>query len=163
MAKQKELDEFDFKILKIIQCNNRQPLERIAKEVRLSSSAVQRRLSRLRKIGIIQSEVAVLSPDALGRKLIAIVEVTLEREQPNILEEFKRRMVATSEVMQCYYVTGDADFIVIITAKDMQEFDGLTTTLFSENPSVKRFTTSMVVKTVKAGLMIPLGPRAAGG
>jgi len=152
----RKLDDSDVKILNIMQRNNRLPLDEIAKEVHLSASAVQRRVTRLRKEGIIQSEVAILSPEEVGRKLMAIVEVTLHEEHHTTLEHFNQLMVSTPEVMQCYYVTGEADFVVVITAENMKEFDSLTRTLFSDNPQIKRFRTGVVVRTVKAGLMVPL-------
>lgn len=152
------MDSFDIKILNIVQRDNQLSAERIADQIGLSSSAVQRRLKRLRKDGIIEADVAIISPQASGRRLILITEVTLEREHPLslVLEEFKKLMLATPEVMQCYHVTGNADFVLIITAKDMQEYEALTHRLFIENPRVRRFQTGVVVSRVKSETMVPL-------
>jgi Lrp/AsnC family leucine-responsive transcriptional regulator len=154
------MDSFDVKILNILQHDNRLPTERIAEQVGLSPSAVQRRLKRLREQGTIEAEVAVISPEAAGRKLIAIVEVTMQRERPLSASqnEFRRLMVATPEVMQCYHVTGNADFILIITAADIQEYEALTRRLFVDNPSVRGYNTSIVMRRVKTGMSIPLVP-----
>ena len=150
------LDEFDLKILDLVQHNNRLSAEEIAEKAFLSPSAVQRRLRRLRQSGVIEAEVAVISPEAIGRNLIAIVEVVLEREKPPILAEFKELMLNAAEVMQCYYITGDADFVVIMTAKTMQDYDAFARRFFSENPYVRRFRTSIVISRVKSGLTVPL-------
>jgi Lrp/AsnC family leucine-responsive transcriptional regulator len=151
-----QLDVFDVKILDIIQRNNRLATEQIAEEVGLSPSAVQRRLRRLRKGGVIVADVAILSPEAVGRGVTAIVEVTLEHEHPHILDDFKKSMIATPEVMQCYYVTGNADFVLIITAKDIKDYEAFSYRTFSSNPLVRRFNTSIVMNTVKSGSVVPL-------
>ena len=154
------MDSFDVKILNIVQSDNRLPIEKIANRIGLSPSAVQRRLKRLREDGIIEADVAVISPEAIGRTLTAIVGVIIDKERPLsvALTEFKNLMLSAPEVMQCYDVTGEADFIVIITAKDMQEYEAISRRLFMENPNVRRYKTSLVVRRIKSGTIIPLEP-----
>jgi Lrp/AsnC family leucine-responsive transcriptional regulator len=154
------MDSFDLKILNIVQHDNRLPTEKIANQVGLSSSAVQRRLKRLREDKIIEADVSIISPEAVGRRLIAIVEVTLQKERPLSppMEEFKRLMLGLPEVMQCYHVTGEADFILIVTAKDMQEYEAFTRRVFIDNGSIRRFRTSIVMRRVKSGLTVPVVP-----
>ncbi len=126
----------------------------------LSPSAVQRRLKRLREDGIIESDVAIVSPEAVGRTLTAIVGVIIDKERPLLaaLTEFNELMLSTPEVMQCYDVTGEFDFIVVITAKDMQEYELISRKLFMENPNVRRYKSSLVVRRVKSGAVVPLIP-----
>ncbi|HEX9931111.1 MAG TPA: Lrp/AsnC family transcriptional regulator [Pyrinomonadaceae bacterium] len=151
------MDLFDKKILAIVQQNNQLSADKIAEQVNLSASAVQRRLKRLRKDGIIEADVAIISPQASGRLLTIIVEVTLEQERliSSVLDEFKKLVLNTPEVMQCYHVTGNADFILIIAAKDMQDYEALTRRLFIDNRSVRRFQTSVVVSRVKSRSTVP--------
>lgn len=151
------MDLFDKKILAIVQQNNQLSADKIAEQVNLSASAVQRRLKRLRKDGIIEADVAIISPQASGRLLTIIVEVTLEQERliSSVLDEFKKLVLNTPEVMQCYHVTGNADFILIIGAKDMQDYEALTRQLFIDNRSVRRFQTSVVVSRVKSRSTVP--------
>jgi Lrp/AsnC family leucine-responsive transcriptional regulator len=152
------MDSFDKKILDIVQQNNQLSADKIAEQVNLSASAVQRRLKRLRKDKIIEADVAIISPEANGRLLTIVVEVTLEQERPlsSVLDEFKKLALNTPEVMQCYHVTGNADFILIIAAKDMKDYERLTHRLFIDNQSVRRFQTSVVVSRVKSRTTIPL-------
>lgn len=154
------MDSFDLKILDIVQRDNRLSTERIADRVGLSPSAVQRRLKRLREDGVIEAEVAVVSPEAVGRSLTAIVGLIIDKERPlsQALAEFKELMLSTAEVMQCYDVTGEFDFIVVITARDMREYEVLSRKLFIENPNVRRYKTSLVIRRVKSGTIIPLAP-----
>jgi Lrp/AsnC family leucine-responsive transcriptional regulator len=154
------MDSFDIKILNIVQRDNRLATEKIAQQIGLSPSAVQRRLKRLREEGVIEANVAVVSPEAVGRKLTAIVGVIIDKERPLALAltEFRDLMLRTPEVMQCYDVTGEADFIVVVTVRDMQEYEVISRQLFMENPNVRRYKSSLVVRRVKSGTMIPLTP-----
>jgi Lrp/AsnC family leucine-responsive transcriptional regulator len=152
------MDSFDKKILDIVQQNNQLTANKIAEQVNLSASAVQRRLKRLRKDKIIEADVSIISPEASGRLLTIVVEVTLEQERliSSVLDEFKKLVLNTPEVMQCYHVTGNADFILIIAAKDMKDYEALTHRLFIDNQSVRRFQTSVVVNRVKSRTTVPL-------
>jgi len=156
----KQMDSFDVKILNIIQHDNRISAERIADQVGLSASAVQRRLKRLREDRIIEADVAIVSPEAIGRTLTAIVDVIIDKERPLLtaLTEFEQLMLSTPEVMQCYDVTGEFDFIVVVTAKDMQEYEIISRRLFMENPNVRRYKSSLVVRRIKTGTIVPLIP-----
>jgi Lrp/AsnC family leucine-responsive transcriptional regulator len=150
------LDEFDVRILEIVQENNRVSAEDLAAQVNLSPSACLRRLSRLRADGIIESDVSVIAPEAAGRGLTMIVEVTLERERADIISEFKATMQRLPEVMQCYYVTGDTDFLLIVTAPSMEDYEAFVSRFFFDNLNVRRFRTSVVMDRVKVGLKVPL-------
>ncbi|MEP6786645.1 MAG: Lrp/AsnC family transcriptional regulator [Sphingomonadales bacterium] len=151
-----ELDDFDRKLLNLIQIDNRMTADQLGDRVGLSGSAAQRRLRRLRETGVVERDVAIVAPHAVGRKLLAIVEVELEREHANIISDFKLRVQQMPEIMQCYYVTGHADFILIVSAIDMEDYDQFTQRLFTENSNIKRFHTSMVMSRVKASLAVPI-------
>ncbi len=152
-----DLDAFDLKLLDVVQENNRITADALAERVGLSPSACLRRLKRLRQKKVIEADIAVIAPEAVGRTLTMVVEVTLERERPDILDDFKRSMRATPEVMQCYYVTGETDFILIVTARDIRHYEAFTKQFFFENPHVRRFHTAVVMDRVKTGLKVPLG------
>ena len=110
----------------------------------------------VRDRGVIAADVSIVSPEAVGRRLTMIVQVILERERPDLIDAFKRSMRATPEVMQCYYVTGETDFVLILTVKDMPDYEDFTRRFFFENPNVMRFNTTMVMDRVKAGLQVPV-------
>ena len=139
-----------------MQNDGRLTADELSREVGLSPSACQRRLAKLRSSGIIEREICVVAPETVGRQLMMVVEVTLEREHPNIMADFKRSMTATPEVMQCYYVTGEVDFILILTAPDMQHYERFTQQFFFDNPNIRRFHTMVVMDRVKYGLSVPI-------
>jgi Lrp/AsnC family transcriptional regulator, leucine-responsive regulatory protein len=151
-----KLDQLDYAILDRLQRDARTIAELIAVEVGLSTAAVQRRIKRLRETGVIAREVAVLDPKALGPSVTFIVNVEMEHERPEVLEEFRYRVDADANVQQCYYVTGTYDFVLIVTARDMEGFDAFTQRTFFGNTNVRRFTTSVVMRPTKVGLTMPL-------
>ncbi|MGX5845106.1 Lrp/AsnC family transcriptional regulator [Mesorhizobium sp. ArgA1] len=151
-----ELDRIDGAILQILQRNNRLTSEEIANKVNLSPSACQRRLKRLRTEGVIEADVSIVSPKAGGRPVTMVALVSLERERADIIDRFKNAIRATSEVMIGYYVTGDADFILVVTAKSMEDYEQFTRRFFYENHDIKGFKTMVVMDRVKASFAFPI-------
>lgn len=150
------MDPFDAKLLNLVQRNNRLTTEQLSEAVGLSPTACQRRLKRFRDNGTITSDIAVISPETVGRRMTMIVQISLEREQPEHLDLFKRTMLAVPEIMQCYYVTGSADFILILTAKDMKDYEEFTRRIFFNNPDIQQFITNVVIDHVKVSLSVPI-------
>lgn len=148
-----ELDRADRVLLDAVQKNNRMTSEELAQIANLSPTACQRRLKRLREEGVIEADVA---PKAVGRGITMIVLVSLERERADIVDRFKTAIRMTKEVMIGYYVTGDADFILVITAKDMEDYEAFTRRFFYENHDIKGFKTMVVMDRVKAGFAFPI-------
>ncbi|UWQ91103.1 Lrp/AsnC family transcriptional regulator [Aliisedimentitalea scapharcae] len=146
------MDETDHKILKLVQGDARLTAETISLDVGLSQAAVQKRLKKLRDTGVIEKEIAVLSPAKLGREMTVIVEVILERENLASLEAFKRRMRGASCVQQCYYTTGEADFILVLVVENIKEYEQFTQTYFFEESNISRFKTSIAMDRVKVSL-----------
>lgn len=150
------MDRFDARILDLVQRNTRMTAEQMSGPVGLSPAACQKRLRRLRDSGVIAAEIAVLAPETVGRGLTMIVEVTLERERAEFLDAFKQTMLAAPEVMQCYYVTGSADFILILTARDMKDYEDFTRRYFFAQSNISRFRTNVVMDRVKVSLAVPV-------
>ncbi|WP_326567676.1 Lrp/AsnC family transcriptional regulator [Amycolatopsis rhabdoformis] len=151
-----DLDRLDLAILACLQADSRTIAEVIGAKVGLSAAAVQRRIKRLRETGVIEKEVAVLSPGALGLSMTFVVMVEMERENLAVLDAFRRQVLGDDCVQQCYYVTGTADFVLIVTAPDMAAFEAFTRRMFFDNPNVRHFTTSVAMDRVKVGLTLPL-------
>lgn len=150
------LDSFDLKILRILQQNNLTSQRDIARQVNLSPAAVHRRVHRLHEIGIVARDVAIIAPERVGRPITLIVEVSVESERVEQLAELKRVFAQAVEVQQCYYVTGDADFVLVVTTRDMIEYEKLTQRLFFGQKNVKHFRTSVAMDRIKATLEIPV-------
>ncbi len=149
-----DLDDKDLQILKLVQSNARMTAESLGLEVGLSTAAAQKRLKRLRETGAIEKEIAVLSPAKLGRNMTVIVQVMLERENRMHLDTFKRRMRGAPAVQQCYYTTGEADFVLVVAVADIQEYEAFTQEYFFDESNVSKFTSSIVMDRVKVSLDI---------
>ena len=139
-----------------MQDNCRITAEQLSKEIGLSASACQRRINKLREDGVIAREVAILSKEKISPVLTTIVEIALERETPNIIDEFKSSMLTIQEVTQCYYVTGEIDFILILNVRDIDHYQNFTQKFLFDNPNIRRFNTLVVMETVKQRLNIHL-------
>ena len=151
-----ELDEFDKRLLRLLQQNNRRTASELGEVVGLSSSAVQRRLTRLREEKVIEADVSVISPAVAGLGITCVVDIVLEEGHSRALEKFKSAMQQCSEVMQCYYVTGTYDFVIIVNARDMQEYEAFTKKWLMGNPHLKHFYTHVVMDRVKVGYSLPV-------
>ncbi|MCB1469210.1 MAG: Lrp/AsnC family transcriptional regulator [Rhizobiaceae bacterium] len=151
-----DLDRADAAILEAVQRNNRLTSDELAAIANLSPTACQRRLKRLRQEGVIEADVSIVSPKAVGRPFSMIVLVTLERERHDIIDLFKRTIRESPEVMTGYYITGEADFVLVVTAEDMESYEEFTRRFFYENPNIKGFKTLVVMDRVKAGFELPI-------
>jgi Lrp/AsnC family leucine-responsive transcriptional regulator len=149
-------DQFDRHILRLLQQDNRLTSDELAEKVGLSPSAVQRRLKRLRDEKIIEADVSIVSPAVAGIEITCIVDIALERGSSQDLDKFKTSMLQLSEVMQCYFVTGSYDFIMIVNTQTMQQYEAFTKKWLMDNPNVKHFYTHVVMDKVKVGYSISI-------
>jgi Lrp/AsnC family leucine-responsive transcriptional regulator len=150
------MDATDAKILTLLQKDARITTEALGEAVGLSATACQRRIKNLRRTGVIEAEIAVVSPKAVGRPLMMLVSVTLERERADSIDRFRAALLRAPEIMQVYYVTGDSDFVLLVTARDMDGYVAFTRRFFSQNFDIKGFKTAVVMERVKAGFFVPV-------
>ncbi|UXN57446.1 Lrp/AsnC family transcriptional regulator [Phyllobacterium zundukense] len=151
------LDRTDKAILNLLQRDNKTSQRKIAEQVNLSAPAVQRRIKRLEETGVIQANVAIVDPAKVGQPITLFAQVAMESERTDLYETARRSFVAAPEVQQCYYVTGEADFMLVISVRSMSDYEALTRRLFFQNNNVKHFRTFVAMDRVKVGLSIPLG------
>ncbi|HZF78748.1 MAG TPA: Lrp/AsnC family transcriptional regulator [Rubrivivax sp.] len=150
-----ELDVFDRQLLDALQRDNRTPMRVLAEQVHLSTAAVHRRIRRMEDLGVISANVAVVDPDRVGQVITLLVEVQVDTARTVELDALKR-FFSGPEVQQCYYVTGNGDFMLVMTVGDMSEYDQIARRLFHDNPAVKWFRTIVVLGRVKVGLTVTM-------
>ncbi len=150
------IDRLDRQILELFQSNTRLTTGEIGERVGLSPTACQRRLNRMRRDGCIEQEIAIVSPKLVGRPLIMMVQVFLERGESSLIQRFKHLIRQRDEIMQAYYVTGEADFLMLVSMRDMEEYEKFTLDVFFDNPDVKSFVTSTVMDRTKVGFALPI-------
>jgi DNA-binding Lrp family transcriptional regulator len=153
-----QLDELDRKLLDLLQNDAARPLHELGDKVGLSASAVQRRLARYRSSGVIDRQVAVLDPDVVPGTVLGCVLVTLERETKKLHAAFRQRLLASTEVQQCYALAGAWDYLLMVAAGSMPRCRSVIDELLLDAPNVKRYETLFVFEPLKRGLNIPLRP-----
>src|SRR5574337_1683035 len=150
------LDERDRAILDLVQRDNRLTSDAIGERVGLGATAVQLAQAPARRRGDRGRRRDRLAK-AVGRGLMMMVMVSLERERADIIDRFKRSLRATPEVMNGYSATGEADFVLVVSATDMEDYEAFTRRFFYGNPDIKNFKTMVVMDRVKIGFALPLG------
>jgi Lrp/AsnC family leucine-responsive transcriptional regulator len=150
------LDAFDLAILEVLQCDNTTPQRAIGEAVNLSAPAVQRRIRRMEEAGVIRANVAVIEPEAVGHSITIFTEVEIISETAELIDVAKLEFASAPEVQQCYYVTGETDFVLVIIVPSMADYEALTKRLFFQNNNVKKFRTFVAMDRVKVGLSVPL-------
>jgi DNA-binding Lrp family transcriptional regulator len=157
-----ELDRIDRQLLALVQEDSAQTAEQLAGKLAHSASAIQRRLRRLREDEVIVREVAVVDPKKVGAPTFFVVSLQVERDRPESLTQLRAWLAGEDSVQQAFYVTGEADFVLIVTAPDTEAYDAFMSRLMKANPNVRKFSTNVSLGIVKRGLMIPIPPLAAG-
>lgn len=150
------VDASDLEILRLYQNDTRRPAHWIGEQVNLSAAAVQRRLGRLRKAGVIVRETAQLSPAALGLHVTVLVHVDIERESKVHLQAFRELMRQCPEVQQCWYTAGPTDFVLVVRVATLAEYEAFTERVLLEHENVTQFTSYPVLGEVKSSLVLPI-------
>lgn len=150
------LDKIDRSLLAELQEDGSLTAEKLSERVGLSASAIHRRIRRLEQANVIERRIAVVNPESVGRSALFLVGIEVEREQRDLVEKLRRWIRAEPSIQQAYYVTGSADYVLLITAPDIAAFDQLMSDLMAANPNVRRFTTNVVMSSIKRGLYVPI-------
>jgi len=151
-----ELDDLDRRILRVLQEDNKLSFAELAERAGSSPASCLRRVRRLREQGVIQADVCLLDPGVTGASLEIVVTVELERERLDLVDQFKRDMRAAEEVRQCYMVTGEADFVLIVNVRDIAAFDTFVRTKLYANPNVRKFNSMIAIDRVKFDTRVPV-------
>lgn len=157
---QPELDAIDLQLLERLQTDASLSNQALAELVHVSPPTCLRRVKRLREVGLIEREIAVLSVDTLaaiiGHGLCAVVEITLDRQDQTALEAFEQKVAREVAVQQCYRVSPGPDFCLVVHARDMPDYLALTQRLFTSDANVRNVKTFFSIKRSKFGARVPL-------
>jgi DNA-binding Lrp family transcriptional regulator len=154
------LDTIDLSLLEHLQENSSLSNQDLASQVHISPATCLRRVKRLRDAGLIEREMAVLNPDrlaaTLGHGLEAVVEVSLDRQGSEEQAAFEQRVIADDAVQQCYRVSPGPDFILIVHARDMQDYLALAQRLFTSDANVRNVKAFFSVRRAKFRPRVPI-------
>ncbi len=158
--KQIELDGTDFRLLDQLQRDASLNNQALAEQIHVSPPTCLRRVKRLLDAGLIERQIAILSPEklapALGYGLTAIVEITLDRQGAEALDAFEARVGEDVAVQQCYRVSPGPDFCLVVFARDMPDYLALAQRLFTNDANVRNVKAFFSLKRAKFEPGIPL-------
>jgi DNA-binding Lrp family transcriptional regulator len=156
------LDAIDLKLLDALQRDASATNQKLAAAVGISPPTCLRRVQRLWQEGLIERQVALLSPDrlaaVLGHGLQAVVEISLDRQDAESLEAFEARVIADDAVQQCWRVSPGPDFVLVVAARDMPGYGALVQRLFTADANVRNVKAFFSLKRAKFEPLTPLAP-----
>jgi Lrp/AsnC family leucine-responsive transcriptional regulator len=150
------LDRTDLRILELLQRDGRLTNLEIAEKVNLSPSPVLRRVRRLEETGLIARYVALLDPAKLGLGLSAFVTVKLEKRGRTTSDAFRDAVQAWPEVVACYAMTGDTDYLLRVQVADLEHFSRLVMDRVLKQPGVVDVKSNFVLEKIKETTALPV-------
>ena len=151
-----DLDRFDRRILELLQQDCSLTVSEIARRVGLSVSPCWRRVARLEKEGIVRKRVAVLDHLRLGMEVVAFVNVRLSQHGRENLEEFEQTIRTFPEVLECFTVMGDTDYLLKIVTRDIRHFEGFLRNNLMTLPQIRETHSTIAVTEIKDTTELPL-------
>ncbi len=151
-----DLDRYDRKLLSELQKDGRISNVDLAQAVKLSESACLRRVRALEQEGYIEGYVAILDPKRLGRSGTVFVHIALRREEQSELAAFEQAVQRIPEIMECYLMTGEFDYILKLVVADMADFERLHNDALTRLPGVSRINSSIAIRAIRKTTELPL-------
>lgn len=150
------LDRFDRKILDLLQQDGRISNVDLAQRVNLSESACLRRVRSLEQGGLIERYAAILDHKQLGLSGTVFVHIALRREEQSELAAFEEAVQKIPEIMECYLMTGEFDYLLRLIVSDMADFERLHNDALTRLPGVARVNSSIAIRTVRRTTKLPI-------
>jgi DNA-binding Lrp family transcriptional regulator len=151
-----QLDSIDWQILGLLQADARISNVELAKAIGLSPSPCLNRVRALEEAGYISRYVTLLDALRVGLKVSVFIQVTLERQVESALERFENAIRGRPEVMECYLMTGDADYLIRVVVADIQRLEEFILKFLTKLPGVGNIKSSFALKQVKYQTALPL-------
>lgn len=150
------LDRSDRSILQILQRAGRTSNSELAERVNLSESACLRRVRALEESGLIEGYAALINQEKAGYNVNVFVNITLDRQDQTDLSAFEQAVQKIPEVMECYLMTGDYDYLVRVVVKDTADFERIHSKQLTRLPGVARVHSSFALRTVQKTRELPI-------
>ena len=143
------IDDTDLRLLDLLQSDAARSNQDLAAAANVSPATALRRVRKLVDGGVIERQIAIVSPAVAGAGLTALVEVTLDRQGAEHLDDFESRAVADGEVQQCYRVSPGPDFVLVVRTASTDGYHALAQRLFTQNANVRNVKAFFSVKRAK--------------
>ncbi len=152
-----KLDRFDLTILSVLQSDGRITNVDLADRAKLSESACLRRVRALEKSGLIKGYVAQVDQAKAGLPVNVFVNITLERQDLTELNAFEEAVQEIPEVMECYLMTGEHDYVLRVVVADVNDYERIHQRYLTRLPGVDRVNSSFALRTVRKTNQLPIG------
>lgn len=156
-VQQATLDRIDREILKVLQADARTPIVDVAERVGLTPSPCARRVKRLEESGIILRYATVIDQKAAGLPVSVFCNVTLEKQSKGALETFQAAVLKRPEVMECYLMTGESDYLLRVVVADLDAYERFIVNHLTKVPGIANIKSSFALKQVAYRTELPLG------
>ena len=150
------MDHFDKKLLSILQTNGRISNVELSEAVNLSESACLRRVKSLEERGFIDKYVALLDQKRVGLTDTVFVHIVLKREEKSELLAFEEAVKEIPEILECYLMTGEFDYLLHLVVANMADFERLHNESLTQLPGVSRVNSSFAIRTVQKTTSLPI-------
>jgi len=151
------LDQLDLRLLDILQREGALSVAEVASKIRLSTTTCWRRIQQLEQNGVIKARVALLDRHALGLDVTMFAHVKLATTGRDALAEFEEAIRDRAEVLECYTLTGEWDFLLKIVTRNIKAFEAFYLDYLSRIPCVQSVNSSVAVTVIKESTALPLG------
>lgn len=156
MPRSTELDDFDRAILRELQQDAALTNVELAERIGLSSSPCWRRIQRLETLGVIVRRVALVDPEAVGQSTFVFATVKLEKHSEDALRQFEKEIVGLPQILECYSVSGDVDYLLRIVTSDVRSYETFLRKHLLNLPMVAEVQSRIVITQVKHTTALPL-------
>jgi len=150
------LDAIDRKLLRELQRNSKLANTELAKLVNLSPTPCLERVKRLQEHGFIERYTAQLNPEKLGYNLLAFIEITLDRTNRNVFDEFSSYVQQLEQIQECHMIAGGFDYLVKARFRSMKDYRQFLGTTFGNHPAILSTKTYVVMESIKENSPLPV-------
>ncbi|MDX1613109.1 MAG: Lrp/AsnC family transcriptional regulator [Candidatus Promineifilaceae bacterium] len=152
----RELDQKDHTLLSHLQRDARITNTELARRVDLSPPGLQRRVRKLEAEGVIDRYVTLVNREALGFDMLCFIQVTLQRHEPEAIQQFKDLVQTMPEVLECFHITGEYDYLLKIVVRNRRHLEQFLVETLTPVPGMDKIRTSLVLREIKTTTAMPL-------
>jgi Lrp/AsnC family transcriptional regulator, leucine-responsive regulatory protein len=153
------IDRLDAQLLNLLQENASVSLRELSEKVHASPATCQRRIAQLMDSGVGIKQVLIVDRQLVGRALTVFVSVEMDKQNDALLRTFENTMRQEQDVMACYEVSGEFDFMLIVNSASMEGYHTFTRRVFSPRNNVRNFKSHFAMNCSKFETKIPIDPR----
>lgn len=143
------IDQTDNQLIKLLEENSKYGLKELAERVGLTATPVHERIKRLERNGVIEKYTIKVNPEKTGHGLTILCNVQLKSHNAMILEEFESEIVKIKEVVSCYHIAGNYDYLLTLQMKDMDEYGNFVKGKLASIPHIAQVQSSFVMRKIK--------------